>query len=183
MRTDLRHVALVLALAAAASPIAAHADSPPTSSSSNASDSKTSSGITIDELNKEFKSLSPEARNALMHELETRGVAGISGMNQDQARQAFVGLSPNVRTELQAKWDALSDEQRDAIKQLGPDAVKQMFADRIKEAIKPPQAIVDAGNAMAEKSKAIVDKVKAFWAKLTGSAEAGQPAQANASGS
>jgi hypothetical protein len=181
MSTNLRHVALVLALATAALPLAAHADNQ-SANGNSASDSKNSSAITIDELNKEFKSLSPEARNALMHELETRGVAGISGMNQDQARQAFGGLSPNVRTELQAKWDSLSDEQRDAIKQLGPDAVKKMFADRIKEAIKPPQAVVDAGQAVVEKSKAFVDKVKAFWAKLTGGADAEQPAQANANG-
>ena len=179
MRTILRNAALVLVLAAAATPVAARADDP--AAASRGTDGKNSNTITIDELSKEFQSLSPEARDALMHQLETRGVAGISGMNQDQARQAFAGLPPGVRTELQAKWDSLSDEQRDQIKQLGPDAVKKMFADKIKEAIKPPQAVVDAGNAMAEKSKAFADKVRAFWAKLTGGTPEGEhPAEASA---
>jgi hypothetical protein len=178
MRTSLRNAAVVLALATAALPLAARADDPVARTGS-----KTSHTITIDALSKAFQSLSPEARATLVHELETRGVAGISGMNPNQARQAFADLPANVRTELQARWDSLSDEQREEIKQLGPDAVKKMLADKLKEAIKPPQELVDAGAAVVEKSNAFTDTVRAFWAKLGGGAPEGEhPTEAKAGG-
>lgn len=140
---------------------------------------QSSSDVSIDKLNKEFQSLSPEARDALMRQLEQRGVDGLSHMNEKDARTAFAGLPDSVRTELQAKWDQMSDEDHDALKKLSPDTVKQMVEDKIKDSFKPSQNVM----AVMEKAKATTDKMrdtlKAYWAKLTGKADTGgdqQPA-------
>ncbi len=183
MNSTLRTAAFGLAMAAAALPIAAYADDPSTGGKD--------SGVSIDELNKEFQSLSPEARDALMRQLEQRGVDSLSHMSESDARSSFATLPPAVRTELQAKWDAMSDEQHEALKQLSPDKVKQLVEDKvkasIKEAIKPPPAVMAAGTAIAVKSKAFVQKTQdlmhQIWAKVTGKQDVSeQPAGSEANG-
>jgi hypothetical protein len=171
MTSTLRNAAFGLAMIAA-SVLAAQvrADQPDAGNSTQA-DSKPSSEVSIEKLNKEFQSLSPEARDALMRQLEQRGVDGLSHMNEKDARTAFAGLPDSVRTELQAKWDQMSDEDHDALKKLSPDTVKQMVEDKIKDSFKPSQnvmAAIDKAKATTDKMK---DTLKAFWAKLTGKAD------------
>ncbi len=173
MMSTLRNAALGLALIAvsvSAAPVRA-ADQPDASNGGQ-TDSKSALEMSIDKLNKEFQSLSPEARDALMRQLEQRGVDGLSHMNAQDARTAFAGLPDSVRTELQAKWDQMSDEDHDALKKLSPDTVKQMVEDKIKDSFKPSENVM----AVIEKAKVTGDKmrdtVKAFWAKLTGKADA-----------
>jgi hypothetical protein len=186
MTSTFRNAAFGLALiAAAVSGAPVRADQPDAGNGSQTdskpADSKSSSDVSIEKLNKEFQSLSPEARDALMHQLEQRGVDGLSHMNEKDARTAFAGLPDSVRTELQAKWDQMSDEDHDALKKLNPDTVKQMVEDKIKDSFKPSEKVM----AVMEKAKATTDKMrdtlKAFWAKLTGKAPAdgGDQQQAN----
>jgi hypothetical protein len=169
MTSTLRNAAFGLALIAAsvsAAPVRA-ADQPDAGNGN-----QSSSDVSIDKLNKEFQSLSPEARDALMRQLEQRGVDGLSHMNEKDARTAFAGLPDSVRTELQAKWDQMSDEDHDALKKLSPDTVKQMVEDKIKDSFKPPENVMAAmGKAKATTDK-MKDTLKAYWAKLTGKANA-----------
>jgi hypothetical protein len=180
MTSTLRNAAFGLALiAASVSATPVRADQPDAGSGGQ-TDSKSSSDVSIDRLNKEFQSLSPAARDALMQQLEQRGVDGLSHMNEQDARTAFAGLPDSVRTELQAKWDQMSDEDHDALKKLNPDTVKQMVEDKIKNSFKPSQNVM----AAMEKAKATTDKMrdtlKAYWAKLTGKTPAdGEPQPAN----
>ena len=168
MTSPLRNTAFGLALIAASVSAAPVRADPPDAGNGSQTDGKSSSDVSIDKLNKEFQSLSPEARDALMRQLEQRGVDGLSHMSEKDARTAFAGLPDSVRTELQAKWDQMSDEDHDALKKLSPDTVKQMVEDKIKDSFKPPENVM----AAMEKAKATTDKMKdtlkAFWAKITG---------------
>ena len=159
MISILRNAAFGLALAGASISVHAYADQP-------------DSSISIDRLNKEFQDLSPAARDALMRQLQQRGVDGLSHMNEQDARTAFAGLPPDVRTELQAKWDQMSDEDHEALKKLNPDTVKEMVENKLKDSFKPSQNVM----AAMEKAKVTTDKMKdtlkAYWAKLTGKASA-----------
>ena len=172
MTLILRSAAFGLALAGASVSVQAYADQPDSSSGG-----QSSSNISIDKLNKEFQDLSPAARDALMRQLEQRGVDGLSHMSESDARTAFAGLPPDVRTELQAKWDQMSDEDHEALKKLNPDTIKQMVEDKLKDSFKPSQNVM----AAMEKAKATTDKMrdtlKAYWAKLTGKtpADTNQP--------
>ena len=175
MTSILRSAAFGVALAGASVSVHAYADQPDSGGRGQSS----SSDMSIDKLNKEFQDLSPAARDALMRQLQQRGVDGLSHMTENDARTAFAGLPPDVRTELQAKWDQMSDEDHEALKKLNPDTVKQMVEDKIKDSFKPSQNVM----AVMEKAKATTDKMrdtlKAYWAKLTGKADAGgdqQPA-------
>ena len=169
MRSTLRNAAFGLALfAASVSAAAVHADQTDATSGS-----QSSSDVSIDKLNKEFQDLSPAARDALMQQLEQRGIDGLSHMSESDARTAFAGLPASVRTELQAKWDQMSDEDHEALKKLNPDTVKQMVEDTIKARFRPPENVM----AVMEKAKATTDKMrdymKAWWAKISGKANAG----------
>lgn len=162
MTSTLRNAAFGAALlAAAASPLPLHAQQ----SDANSQSGGGSSGVSIDELNKEFKSLSPEARSALMRQLEQRGIDGLSHMNEQDARTAFAGLPPGVRTELQAKWDSMSDEQHEALKKLSPDTVKQMVADKIKQSFLPSTETMEKAKATTDKMK---EYLKQWWTKISG---------------
>jgi hypothetical protein len=171
MTSILRNAAFGLALAGASVSVHAYADQPDSDSGGQSS----ASDISIDKLNKEFQDLSPAARDALMRQLQQRGVDGLSHMSENDARTAFAGLPPDVRTELQAKWDQMSDEDHEALKKMNPDTVKQMVEDKLKDSFKPSQNVM----AAMEKAKATTDKMrdtlKAYWAKLTGKT----PADAN----
>jgi hypothetical protein len=175
MNSILRNTAFGLALAGASVAVQAYADQPDANGGSQPS---SSSDISIEKLNKEFQDLSPAARDALMRQLQQRGIDGLSHMSENDARTAFAGLPPDVRTELQAKWDQMSDEDHEALKKLNPDTVKQMVEDKLKDSFKPSQTVM----AAMEKAKATTDKMrdalKAYWAKLTGKApaDADQPA-------
>jgi hypothetical protein len=164
MTSILRIAAFGLALAGAPVWVQVHADQPDANSGGQSSPSN----LSIEKLNKEFQDLSPAARDALMRLLKQRGIGGLSHMSENDARTAFAGLPPDVRTELQAKWDQMSDEDHEALKKLNPDTVEQMVEDRLKDSFKPSRTIME----MMEKAKAATEKIrdtlKAYWAKLTG---------------
>jgi TRAP-type C4-dicarboxylate transport system substrate-binding protein len=101
-------------------------------------------------------------------------------MNEADARTTFASLPPEMKAQIQAKWDSLSDEQRIALKKMGPDAVKQLVASQMKEVmkqsmdpvVKPVQQVVEKAQSVAQKAKTIMQKgrdyVQGLIAKLKG---------------
>jgi len=136
--------------------------------------------LSSDQLSKEYSNLSPETRAALTKQLQAKGIDGLSGMSEADARKTFAGLPPDVRAQIQAKWDALSDEQRIAIKKMGPAAIKEMAASQMKDVmkqsmdpvVKPVQQIVDKAQTVAQKAQSVMQKgreyVQGLIAKLKG---------------
>jgi hypothetical protein len=141
--------------------------------------------LSSDQLNKEYQNLSPATRAALANQLKSKGIDGLSNMSESDARTAFAGLPPNVKAQIQAKWDALSDEQRIALKKMGPGAVKEIVASQMKEVmkqsvspvVKPVQQVVEKAQSAAQSAKTIMQKgrdyVQGLIAKLKG--QANQP--------
>jgi hypothetical protein len=138
------------------------------------------SPIPSDQLSKEYQNLSPAARAALTNQLKSKGLDGLSNMSESDARTAFAGLPPDVKAQIQAKWDALSDEQRIALKKMGPAAVKELVASQVKEimkqsvspVVKPVQQIVEKAQSMVQSAKAFMQKgrdyVQGLIAKFKG---------------
>jgi len=136
--------------------------------------------LTGDQLNQEYKNLSPETRAALANQLKSKGLDGLSKMSEADARTAFASLPPEVKAQIQAKWDALSDEQRIALKKMGSSAVKEIVASQMKEmmkqsvdpVVKPVQQLVEKAQSVAEKAKTIMQKgrdyVQGVIARLRG---------------
>ena len=147
--------------------------------------------LTSDQLNKEYQNLSPATRAALANQLKSKGLDGLTKMNESDARTAFAGLPPEVKAQIQAKWDAMSDEQRIALKKMGPAAVKEIVASQMREMMKqsvspvtkPVEQVVEKVSSAAEKAKSIMQKgrdyVQGLIAKLKGQSSAppdeGQP--------
>jgi hypothetical protein len=141
--------------------------------------------LSSDQLSKEYQNLSPATRAALANQLKSKGIDGLSHMSESDARTAFAGLPPDVKKQIQAKWDALSDEQRIALKKMGPGAVKELVASQMKEVmkqsispvVKPVQQVVEKAQSIAESAKTLMQKgrdyVQGLIARLKG--QAGQP--------
>lgn len=138
-----------------------------------------------DQLNQIYQNLSPATRAALVNQLRSKGVDGLSNMSESDARTAFAGLPPDVKAQIQAKWDALSDEQRIALKKMGPAAIKGIVATQMKEimkqsvspVVKPVQQMVEKAQAVGQSAKTIMQKgreyVQGLISKLKG--QANQP--------
>ncbi|HEX4504384.1 MAG TPA: hypothetical protein VH722_01535 [Alphaproteobacteria bacterium] len=136
--------------------------------------------LTSDQLNKEYQNLSPATRAALANQLKSKGLDGLTKMNEGDARTAFASLPPEVKSQIQAKWDAMSDEQRIALKKMGPAAVKEIVASQMREVMKqsvspvtkPVAQVVEKVSSAAEKAKSIMQKgrdyVQGLIAKLKG---------------
>ncbi len=138
-----------------------------------------------DQLSHEYQNLSPATRAALANQLKSKGVDGLSNMSESDARTAFAGLPPDVKAQIQAKWDALSDEQRVALKKMGPAALKELVASQMKDimkqsmspVIKPVQQLVEKAQSIAQSAKTILrkgrDYVQGLIAKFKG--QSGEP--------
>jgi hypothetical protein len=138
-----------------------------------------------DQLSHEYQNLSPATRAALANQLKSKGVDGLTNMSESDARTAFAGLPPDVKAQIQAKWDALSDEQRIALKKMGPAAVKELVASQMKEVmkqsmspvVKPVQQVVEKAQSAAQSAKTMMQKgrdyVQGLIAKFKG--QASQP--------
>jgi hypothetical protein len=136
--------------------------------------------LTSDQLSKEYQNLSPETRAALANQLKSKGLDGLSKMNEADARTAFASLPPDVKAQIQAKWDAMSDEQRIALKKMGPAAVKELVASQMREMMKqsvapvtkPVEQIAEKVQSVAEKAKSVMQKgrdyVQGLIARLKG---------------
>jgi len=136
--------------------------------------------LTSDQLNKEYQNLSPATRAALANQLKSKGLDGLTKMSEGDARTAFASLPPEVKAQIQAKWDAMSDEQRIALKKMGPAAVKELVASQMKEMMKqsvspvtkPVAQVVEKVSSAAEKAKTIMQKgrdyVQGLIARLKG---------------
>jgi hypothetical protein len=141
--------------------------------------------IPSDQLSKESQNLSPAARAALANQLKSKGLDELSSMSEGDAKTAFAGLSPDVKAQIQAKWDALSDEQRIAFKKMGSSAIKELVASQVKDimkqsmspVLKPVQQIVEKVQSMGRSAKALMqrgrDYVQGLIAKYSG--QANQP--------
>jgi hypothetical protein len=122
--------------------------------------------LTSDQLNKEYQNLSPQARAALANQLKSKGIDGLTKMSEGDARTSFSSLPPEVKAQIQAKWDAMSDEQRIALKKMGPGAVKEIVAAQMKEMmrqsvspmVRPVQQVAEKARSAAEKAKWIMQK-------------------------
>jgi hypothetical protein len=136
--------------------------------------------LTSDQLSKEYQNLSPATRAALATQLKSKGLDGLSKMSEGDARTAFASLPPEVKAQIQAKWDAMSDEQRIALKKMGPAAVKELVASQMREMMKqsvspvtkPVAQVVEKVSSAAEKAKTIMQKgrdyVQGLIARLKG---------------
>jgi hypothetical protein len=126
-----------------------------------------------DQLNKEYQNLSPATRAALAEQLKSKGIDGLSNMSESDAKTAFAGLSPEVKAQIQAKWAALSDEQRTALKKMGPAALKELVASQVKEVM--TQSVAQSAKTMMQKGR---EYVQGLIAKLKGHAnQPEEPAQ------
>ena len=133
-----------------------------------------------DQLSREYQNLSPATRAALANQLKSKGVDGLTNMSESDARTAFAGLPSDVKAQIQAKWDALSDEQRIALKKMGPAAVRELVASQMKEIMKqsmspvakPVQQIVEKAQSAAQSAKTMMQKgrdyVQGLIAKFKG---------------
>ncbi len=126
--------------------------------------------LSTDQMSKEYQALSPETRDALLKTLKAKGIDGLSNMSESDARTTFNNLPDNVKQQIQAKWDGLSDEQRIALKKMGPDAVKQMFASQMKDVmqqtivapvLKPVQTVVATTQAAVQKTQTVLQQARA----------------------
>jgi len=136
--------------------------------------------LTSDQLSKEYQNLSPETRAALANQLKSKGLDGLTKMSEGDARTTFASLPPEVKAQIQAKWDAMSDEQRIALKKMGPSAVKDLVASQMKEMmrqsvspmVKPVQQVVEKAQSAAQSAKTMMQKgrdyVQGLIAKLKG---------------
>jgi hypothetical protein len=136
--------------------------------------------LTSDQLSKEYRNLSPATRAALANQLKSKGLDGLTKMNEGDARTAFSSLPPEVKAQIQAKWDAMSDEQRIALKKMGPAAVKELVASQMREMMKqsvapvtkPVEQIVEKVQSAAEKARSVMqrgrDYVQSLIAKMKG---------------
>jgi hypothetical protein len=123
-----------------------------------------------DQLSKEYSNLSPATRAALANQLKSKGVDGLSTMSGGDARKTFDGLPPGVKAQIQAKWDALSDEQRIAIKKMGPAAIKEIAASQMKEmmkqsvspVVKPVQQIVEKAQTAVQKAQSVMQQGREY---------------------
>ena len=133
-----------------------------------------------DQLSHEYQNLSPATRAALANQLKSKGVDGLTNMSEGDARTAFAGLPPDVKAQIQAKWDALSDEQRIALKKMGPAAVKELVASQMKEVmkqsmspvVKPVQQVVEKAQSVGQSAKTMMqrgrDYIQGLIAKFKG---------------
>ena len=144
MTRTLRYAALAGALFASA---ASFADQPTNGSGST---SNTSAPLAQGQIQSQFNELSPEAKAALLKQLQNAG--DVSKMTPDQMQNSLNNLPPEVQAQLRAKWDSLSDEQKAAIEKMDPAALKQLALDQMKQALKP---VAD-----------MVQKTKDFFRKL-----------------
>lgn len=130
--------------------------------------------LSSDQLTKLYQGLSSTAREALEGMIKTKGIAGLSKMSEQDARSTFGGMPSNIRDEIQAKWDGLSDEQRTALKKLKPDDIKQMAAAQAKEIVqasvapimKPVETVVKTTEAVVDKTKDMLKKGREYVQKL-----------------
>jgi hypothetical protein len=138
--------------------------------------------LSTDQLTKLYQGLSSTARSSLENMIKTRGIDGLSKMNESDARSSFGGMPPNVRDEIQAKWDGLSDEQRTALKRLKPDDLKQMAAAQAKQMVqasvapimKPVETVVDKTKEVLQKSRSYVQRLIAKFGGGGNPDQAGQ---------
>ena len=91
----------------------------------------------------------------------------------EQLDGIFSTLPPDVQKSLYAKWDALTDEQRIALKHMDPSTMKALLGEAfqaelavimpdtkpIKTAIEQGKTAVEEGMSLAEKSRAFVQKL------------------------
>jgi len=143
--------------------------------------------LSADQIGSEFKHLSPEARDALLKQLMSKSSEDLTKMTPEQLTGAFGTLPPELQAQLRAKWDALSDEQRAALKKMNPDTLKQMFAqnvkqmvgDRVKEAVAPVQeAVAQSVEKVKEVAQTARSYVQKMLGKLFGSKDSKPPDQA-----
>jgi hypothetical protein len=176
-----RHIAIATAMSATiiTTAYSSAADSgQPSGAEGNQAPPYNGTPLSSDQLIREYQNLPPATRAALANQLKSKGLDGLSSMSESDARTAFAGLPPDMRAQIQAKWDALSDEQRIALKKMGPAAVKELVASQMKDvmkqsmapAVKPVQQIVEKARSAMEKGR---DYVQGLIAKLKG--EASQP--------
>jgi hypothetical protein len=183
MTPDLRNIALRgLLLAAMLAPGHAFADdtaAPPANTPAPADPTQPPADgegapLTPAQMGQAYQKLSPEARTALQDLLKNKGVDGLTSMSESDARSTFNGLPANVKEQIQAKWDAMSDEQRIALKKMSPASIKQMVMSQMTGQVAVTTAEV------AEKTKDVLKKSRALVQRWLAAFRAAKPdAQAN----
>jgi hypothetical protein len=190
MTPDLRNIALRgLLLAAMLAPGHAFADdtaAPPANTPAPADPTQPPADgegapLTPAQMGQAYQKLSPEARTALQDLLKNKGVDGLTSMSESDARSTFNGLPANVKEQIQAKWDAMSDEQRIALKKMSPDSIKQMIMSQMSGKMAETTAKVAETTAeVAEKTKDVMKKSRALVQRWLAAFRAAKPdAQAN----
>jgi hypothetical protein len=172
-----RNFASVVAMAAALLTSATGFADPPSGGQSTPG---SGDPLSSDQLSQAYQSLSPAARAALADQIKAKGLDGLSSMSESDVRTAFAGLPSDTQAQIQAKWDALSDEQRIALKKMSPTAIKEILASQMKDALrqstdrvaKPAQQVIEKAQSVAEKAKTMIERgrdyVQALIARLKG---------------
>lgn len=114
-----------------------------------------------------FTQLSLETQKLLVKILMSNGSATERQMTTQQIDTIYATLPQEVQRSLYAKWDALSDEQRIALKQLDPSAIKSLLGtavlaeigQRASDMIATAGKMAQEGASLAEQSRAYVQKL------------------------
>jgi hypothetical protein len=133
----------------------------------------------------EFTQLPADTQKALMKILMSSKSKDEKKMSGSDIDAAYASLPPDVQKSLYAKWDALSDEQRVALKGMNPGMIKEMLGSAVKEEISqqtksimaPVQKAIEKGTTMIKEAGTFVKK---WFSRIFGSGKASdQPAESS----
>lgn len=147
--------------------------SPSGGSSSGSSTSNSNAPLSAAQLSAAFQGLSAEDRAALLKQL---AAVGSGPVTIQQMNSAFYKLPPQLQKQLWAKWNALSDEQRIALKNMSLASVKQivgqmvtkMAGDKVQEAMAPVTKVVDKAKAVVDDAKTVAQKARTYVQNILG---------------
>ncbi len=162
----MRHgIAIVVALVGGFLTTAAgHADTAP--ASSEAGPPNSGNPFTPAQIAQEFVQLPLSTQKELMKILMSQNAEQEKQDTTEQLDGAYATLPPEVQQTLYQKWNALSDEQRIALKQMNPAMIKALLSGVFRAEIAehgpdmtPVKKVIEKSEDWAEKGRAYVQKL------------------------
>jgi len=120
--------------------------------------------LTPQQIVEEFARLPLQTQKRLVQILMSEDSQSERSATTQQLDSIFSTLPPDVQRNLYAKWDALSDEQRIALKRMDPDLIKSLVGPfflteatyGVTQGAAPVLRVLDKGRVLAEESRAYV---------------------------
>jgi DNA anti-recombination protein RmuC len=125
--------------------------------------------LTPGQIVSDFRKLPLDTQKQLIKLLMSQSSASEAKMSDSQMDAAFATLSPDAQQSLQAQWNALSDEQRVALKKMNMSAIKEMLGQAFKSEIQDQtQQVLAPVQNIIEKVKSGLKKARAYVQSLLG---------------